>query len=420
MNINRIPSLRFCGAVVFVIALNFLLISCKQDNAASNPAVAAPNNPTPVNNSIPKTPGVVVDPPDNPSTAAKIELGRHLFFDKQMSVDGSTSCGSCHQPQHGFSDIFPTSMGMDQQHGNRNAPALANVAYNTAFTWDGRFKTLEAHAPGPIFNSLEMGNNFTNDASKQDSVPSGYNSAPGNNDTNFLFRRLLGSGDSATSFRKDIHGVSYHDLLSQAWGLVTIKTSTDGGKTFTSKTGIFFTMDIIAKSIAAFERTFISTQSDFDKYNNGDQTVFKFNPEALHGFQLFTDVNGANCVSCHSGYSFTDQQFHDNGIGINQQGDKGRFGITNLQSDVGKFKTPSLRNVALTAPYMHDGRFATLDEVLRNYNTGGTHSVNQDSKVKALNLSDQDVADIIEFLKTLTDNNFVSQGTGKFANPWGN
>jgi cytochrome c peroxidase len=187
-------------------------------------------------------------------------------------------------------------------------------------------------------------------------------------------------------------------------------------------------MDRIAKSIAAFERTFISTQSTFDKYNNGDASVLKNNPEAVHGLQLFTDVNGANCISCHSGYNFTDQQFHDNGIGINntmkQQGpDKGRSAVTKNSVNDFQFKTPSLRNVALTAPYMHDGRFETLGEVLANYQSGGKGTTPyQDqriTRIKSLNLSNGDVADIIAFLKTLTDDTFVTDKAGKLSNPWG-
>jgi cytochrome c peroxidase len=274
---------------------------------------------------------------------------------------------------------------------------------------------LEEHAPGPIFNSVEMGNNFSTTA--RDTVPSGYNSGPGPNDTNFLFKRLMGDRDSANFSRKDINGVSYFDLLNKAWG--PVKVTTDGGKTWVTK--VAFTLDIIAKSIATFERTIISTQSEFDKYNNGDQIIFKYNPYAVHGMQLFTDTKGANCISCHSGYNFTDQKFHDNGIGINQGSDKGRFNISNDLNDVGKFKTPSLRNVALSAPYMHDGRFATLDQVLQNYNKGGIHRTdNTDQNIKPLNLSDADVSDIIEFLKTLTDNNFVTDKAAKFSNPWQN
>ena len=178
-----------------------------------------------------------------------------------------------------------------------------------------------------------------------------------------------------------------------------------------------FSLDLIAKSIACFERTFISTQSKFDKYNNGDESVFKYNPEAMHGMQLFADVNGANCISCHSGYNFTDQQFHNNGLGAGQKNDSGRSVISNNAYDSYKFKTPSLRNVALSGPYMHDGRLRTLNDVMAFYRSGGnTNAANKDPKIRKLNLSDQDASDIIEFLKTLTDDKFTTNTA--FANPW--
>ena len=406
MNIHRIPFLRIGSVVVFAFALTSLLASCKQANTAVDPGSNQPG--TPVNTSIPKSPGAIVDPVDNPSSPAKIELGRHLFYDKSLSVDGSTSCGSCHDVGSGLADKrgLATSMGFENQMGIRNAPALANVAFNTSFTWDGKFASLEAHAQGPIFNSLEMGNNFSIDGrdstGNTDTVGSGYNSKPGPHDTLFLFKRLNGRPG-------DLNGKSYPDMFIAAWGSADIS------------------MDRIAKSIAAFERTFISTQSTFDKYNNGDASVLKYNPEAIHGLQLFTDVNGANCISCHSGYNFTDQQFHDNGIGITstinrQTADKGRSAVTKKSSDDYAFKTPTLRNIALTGPYMHDGRYTSLDQVLANYRNGGQGTPNQDpriTKIKSANLSDQDVADIISFLKTLTDNPFVTDKTGKLSNPWG-
>jgi len=371
------------------------LASCAKQDAMIDPGVASnPGNPQ-----IPKSPGTIITPADNsmsdPKFAARVELGKHLFFDKQISVDGSTSCSSCHDPSIGFADLrgLATSMGFSQRMGTRNAPTLTNVAYNTIFTWDGRFPTLEQHAPGPIFNQLEMGNNFT--TSVQDTVPSGYNSGPGPNDTLFLFKRLNGRGNDNT-------GKNYPQLFIAAWGDTQIS------------------MDRIAKSIASFERTFISTNSTFDRFNTGDQSAYKYNPQALHGFQLFTDANGANCVGCHSGYNFTDQQFHNNGIGIGSDRDSGRMNITKKASDIFAFKTPSLRNVALTAPYMHDGRFKTLKDVLNNYNLGGTVPtvVNKDSKIHPLNLSDADMSDIIAFLQTLTDDKFTVNPN--FANPWNN
>jgi cytochrome c peroxidase len=391
MKNSPVSFLRSVGAGIMMLAL----ASCAKQDAMTGPGTTSPGN-----SPIPKSPGTIIVPAYNQMTAAKIELGRHLFFEKQLSVDGTTSCGSCHDPGIGFADMrgLATSMGFEHQMGTRNAPSLANIAYNSFLTWDGRFQSLEAHAPGPIFNQLEMGNNFS--TSPRDTVPSGYNSGPGPNDTLFLFKRLMGKG-------ADINGKNYSDLFMAAYGVSEPSN-----------------MAMLTNAIACFERTFISTNSTFDRFNNGDQSAYKYNPKALHGFQLFTDAKGANCVSCHAGYSFTDQQFHDNGIGHSTlidsgKGDIGRAGITKKDEDRFAFKTPSLRNVALTAPYMHDGRFKTLNDVLDHYNKGGVGSKtdnNQDQRVRPLNLSQEDISDIIAFLTTLNDDKFTVNTS--FANPW--
>jgi len=393
----HVPSLRRYG--VLVIAFAFLLTSCKQGSDAASPAsTTTPDDPVTVNPSIPNNPGMIVYPPDNPSTAAKIELGKHLFFDKSLSVDNSTSCASCHTPGDGFADSrgLSTSQGFSRRMGTRNAPALANVAYRSVITWDGKFKTLEEHALAPMFNNIEMGNNFSSTGA--DPVTSGYyHSDVGQNDTNFLFKRLSGRG-------KDAVGKTYADLFIAAWGSSAV-----------GPTGV--SLDHLAKSIASFERTFISTGSTFDRYNKGDRSAYKFNPKALHGFQLFTDPQKANCIGCHSGYDFTDQQFHNNGIGAGVKDDSGRSDITHNVADAYKFRTPPLRNVALSAPYMHDGRLKTLQDVMAFYNNGGKANViNKDPKIRPLNLSGDDISDIIEFLKTLTDESFTTNST--FNNPW--
>jgi len=415
MSITIVPASRFLGIVCLVMSVS-LLSGCSKQDTVTPPVTPNPGggNP-PIVSPIPKTPPAIAYPADNKplDINAEIELGRHLFFDKQMSVDGSTSCASCHQPHNGFSDVFPVSTGMQGQHGTRNAPTLTNVAFNSAFTWDGKFPSLEKHAPGPMFNSLEMGNNFTNgqDSSGADTVSNGYNSKPGNNDTLFLFARLDGNQNSRVvhqadpySKRTDVNGSNYYGLLMAAWGDPT------------------FSLDHIAKSIAAYERTFVSTSTPFDRYNAGDQTAM--NSYALHGFQLFIDQSGANCVSCHSGYNFTDQQFHNNGGAAPSTTDIGRASITKQDSDKYKFKTPTLRNVSLTKPYFHNGSVdassatQALNAVVSNYNKGGVHSANQDTRIKPLNLSDQDVSDIVEFLNELKDSGFGYDQ--RSMSPWGN
>jgi len=412
---NSNTSLHFLSAAFLVV----FLASCKQDSGTLvNPPVGSgnPGGNQPGVSPIPKTPGTIVSPANNPvddpKFAARVELGRHLFYDPAFAVDGSTSCASCHSPGAGFSDPRSneaTSMGFQNRMGTRNAPALANIGYYIAITWDGKFKTLEDHALAPIFNNIEMGNNFS--ATGNDPITTGYyHSDPGANDTLFLFARLDGSNTrnhgltDQNSTKRDKNGNNYYALLNNAWG-----TST-------------FSLDLIQKSIACFERTFVSTQSTFDRYNKGDVSVFKYNPEAIHGFQLFTDTAKANCIGCHNGYNFTDQKFHNNGLytmasPITQKYDSGRVGISKDPADAFKFRTPGLRNVALSAPYMHDGRKTTLADVLDFYNRGGDPGVtNKDSKIKKLNLTDQDMSDIIEFLKTLSDPQFTSNGA--YANPW--
>jgi len=418
MKNHHLASLQSFCRVGFVFFVAALFASCTKQNAVeTTPVVPTPDpGTTPINSPIPKSAGMFIVPANNPmndpKTPARIELGRHLFFDKALSVDGSTSCASCHNPGMGFSDPrgMATSIGFEGRQGTRNAPALANVAYNTFYTWDGKFQTLEDHALAPIFNNIEMANNFS--ATGADPISTGYyHSDPGANDTLFLFGRIDGRQARTqvadpNSTKTDINGKNYYALLQAAWGSST------------------FSLDIIQKSIACFERTFISTQSTFDRFNTGDPSAYKYNPEALHGFQLFTDVQRTNCIGCHSGYNFTDQQFHNNGLAprttINGKIDSGRVGISKDPNDAFKFRTPSLRNVALSAPYMHDGRLQTLEDVMAFYKTGGNSGApNRDPKIKpSLNLNDQDVADIIEFLKTLSDPKFTTNSA--YVSPWSN
>jgi cytochrome c peroxidase len=418
---------RFSG-VIFVLGTAFFLASCSNHDTAIDA-----NGNAPIISPIPKTPPVIAYPADNRplDVQAEIELGRHLFYDKQMSVDGSTSCASCHQVQNGFADVLEFSTGFQNQHGMRNAPGLTNVAYNTSFAWDGKFSSLEKHALAPMFNSVEMGNNFsTGKDAARDTLSGTYNSKPGNNDTLLLFGRLDGFPGIRSAIaepcspRKDLQNNTYYMLIKKAWGPVTIPATTDGGQTKTTMTTIAYTMDIIARSIAAFERTIISNSSSFDRYNSGDQAAMS--PPAIHGFQLFIDPSKANCVSCHSGYNFTDQQFHNNGTVLTSHIDIGRAGLTKQDSDRYTFKTPSLRNVSLTRPYMHDGHIGVnasdarvaLTAVINNYNAGGNHSKNQDARIRPLYLSDQDVSDIVEFLMQLQNGGFGSNTS--LSNPWGN
>lgn len=378
MNTRLSPVRRF-GLLVCCL----LLGACNKD---------LPNEPKAITNiqgsdrtisPIPTRPGAMFIPSDNPMTAEKIALGKYLFFDKALGVpftqNGKTTgiaCASCHSPEHAFSDNVSISPGINGLVGKRNAPSLVNTGYNRYYTWDGRYYTFEAHALSPIFNAVEMGNNINPDSL----LFADYAANPGSNDSTVLFNRLLNA-----------HPSEYKTLLTKAYGEPT------------------FTLDRIVKALACFERTIVSTGSAFDQYNkylhNEAGGVSAINESAKRGFALFIDSTKTNCVSCHSGYLFTNGSIVNNGL-AEENNDKGRIMVTYNPAHRLQFKIPTLRNVAVTAPYMHDGRFATLEEVLDHYIKGGSHnSENVDPRIRPLNLTSTDVQDIIAFLRTLTDNN---------------
>lgn len=370
--------------IVFCFSVeSLLMVGCKNQSEPitsttnNNGTPDDPNGTPDVISPIPKDLPAMVIPANNPMTPEKIELGRHLFWDTRLSVNNTVSCGSCHNPARGFSDPNENSVspGVFQKRGKRNAMALTNVAFNQHYVWDGRFKTLEDHAPGPIFNPDEMG--FSDGTNKDSS--GGYSPT---GDTTILFRTLDGEP-------------KYNIMFKKAFGDAKITTNR------------------IALAIASFERTIVSHSSAFDRYNNGDKSAL--NVYAKRGFALFIDPNKANCVGCHNGANFSDGEFHSTGLETEYK-DKGRFSITKDQNDIGKFRTPSLRNVALTAPYTHDGSYKDIESLIRNYAVGGKHNANQDPLVKARTLSDQDVADIAAFLHTLTDETFAANKA--FTNPW--
>lgn len=284
-------------------------------------------------------------PAANAQFDAKVELGKLLFFDSRLSKDGSISCASCHVPAAGFSDPRQFSLGVGGKKGGRNAPPVLNAAYNHVQFWDGRAGSLEEQALGPMQNPIEMANTLEQAVKKLSKVK-GYQTR---------FQAVFGHGPSA---------------------------------------------DGIAQAIAAFERTLISTNSPFDRYIAGDKSAMS--EAAQRGLALFQGK--AKCVLCHNGPNFTDNKFHN--IGVPQVGplkeDLGRYNVTKRNSDRGAFKTPSLRSVALTAPYMHTGGFKTLEEVMQFYDKGGETVQGKDMLMTALNLTDQEEQDLIAFLKSLT------------------
>jgi len=284
-------------------------------------------------------------PAYNLQTDAKVELGKLLFFDTRLSKGNAISCAFCHNPGTGWADARQFSVGVGGGQGGRQAPTVLNTGYQAVQFWDGRAGSLEEQALGPIQNPIEMAETLPNVVKKLGAVP----------EYKARFKAVFGTDVSAEG---------------------------------------------VARAIAAFERTVVSTNSAFDKHQAGDKAAM--GEAAVRGLALFTGK--ARCALCHNGPNFTDNRFHN--LGVPQAGplkeDVGRYAVTRQDQDRGAFKTPTLRSVALTAPYMHDGVFKTLEEVIEFYNKGGEAVPGKDVFMTPLNLSDQEKKDLVEFLKALT------------------
>lgn len=327
-------------------------------------------------------------PADNPQTPDKIALGDRLFMDKRFSGDGTVACANCHDPEKVFADGLPVAVGIRDQKGSRHAPTVVNAAYYEQQFWDGRRPSLEEQAKDPFLNPVE-------------------------------------------------HGLTSHDQI-----LAVVRADPSyvaAFKTVFAVDASAITIDHVVKAIAAFERTVISGDSPFDRYlYGGDETAMS--EAAIRGLQIYRTK--ARCQDCHkidqSFATFTDNEFHNIGVGFKRIQDKfmplagklrkdrkpmeeidiailsnpelaelGRFVVTLRPSDIGRFKTPTLRNVAVTAPYMHDGSQKTLEEVIDFYDQGGEKNPVLDSGIRPLNLTDQEKADLVEFLKALTSPQFA-------------
>jgi cytochrome c peroxidase len=284
-------------------------------------------------------------PRDNPYSAAKTDLGRYLYFDGRLSADGTVSCASCHAPEHGFTDGAPVSTGIRGQKGGRSAPTVINRVYSLAQFWDGRAGTLEEQAKGPMANPIEMGNTHEAVVAKLQSI------------------------------------AGYRPLFAKAFGSEEI------------------TIDRVAQAIACFERTVLSGNAPYDRYKAGDKKAMS--AAQVRGMKVFFDR--AQCDRCHEGSNFTLNAYANLGVGTDKPDpDVGRFAVTRDARDWGVFKTPTLREIEHTAPYMHDGSLQTLDEVVEFYNKGGISNKNLDANIKPLHLSDQEKGDLVAFLKALS------------------
>ncbi|MFN4259189.1 MAG: cytochrome-c peroxidase [Gemmataceae bacterium] len=290
-------------------------------------------------------------PEDNPYTPDKAELGRLLYFDKRLSSDGTISCASCHEPDKAFTDGMAVSTGIGGQKGDRSAPTVINRAYSTLQFWDGRASSLEDQAKGPIANPIEMTNEKTEEAAHRTCV----------------------------------------ERLKMVPGYVKRFEDVFGTKDFT--------IDHVAQAIATFERTVLSGNAPFDRYKAGDKEAMT--AAQIRGMDVF--FKKAACDACHIGFNFTDGSFANIGIGMDKPNpDWGRYLVTKREFEKGAFKTPTLREIEHTAPYMHDGSMKTLEEVVEHYNKGGIKNPHLDQRMKPLNLTDQEKKDLVEFLKALS------------------
>ena len=300
-------------------------------------------------------------PENNPLTEEGIALGKKLFYDPILSVDSTKSCSSCHLPQFSFNDPKAFSQGVNGKLSLRSSMPLINLTFTkNGFFWDGRVNTLEEQALHPVEDPNEMNHKWVD-----------------------LEKILQNHPDYPKQFRK-------------AFG---VKNTNE------------ITRDLVAKALAQFQRTIISGNSKYDKIIRGEAF---FTDLELYGFNMFLDedpnVKDAECGHCHSIPLGTADQFFNNGLveapSMNEFKDFGRGKVTNVIIDRGKFKAPTLRNVTLTAPYMHDGRFKTLDEVIDHYSSGGKSSPNKDPLLYPLNLTSFEKRALKAFIETLVDTSF--------------
>ncbi len=341
--------------VAIVITVFVVVASCRKDAILFAPTPQTLQVPNSLPSNFPKP-----LPSNNPQTKEGIALGRKLFYDNILSVNNTQNCGSCHNQAFAFTDNGKAlSRGIDGSIGDRNSMPLMNLLWNKTFFWDGRTATLEEQALQPIEDIREMKNSV-------DSVIKKLNEHP-----------------------------EYPALFYKAFGNGVVNRNNLG------------------KAIAQFERTLISGNSRYDQILANPNDADTFTAQELRGYLLFTNDNpktGGDCIHCHTiGSTFSDYDFKNNGLDAVIT-DEGRKKVTSLQSDLGKFKTPSLRNISLTAPYMHDGRFATLEQVLDHYNKDFHQADNTDPVmlVQSKNrLTKNNIKDIVAFLQTLTDSTFI-------------
>ena len=303
------------------------------------------------------SPKAMPAPADNPSTPQRVALGEKLFFDARLSIHGRTSCSSCHLPERGWADGVPRSLRFMGQPTPRNSQSVVNAGFSeTAYNWDGKNKSLEQQATGS----------------------QGFNGATGGG------AKEIGIDDPNLGIER-IKGIAgYQALFAAAYPGEPITQASAG------------------KAIAAFERTLISRNTPFDRWVEGNANAMT--PTQVNGLRVFLDPAKGNCAGCHAAPHFSDKGFHN--VGLKQYGepdaDLGRYKVQAVDAMKGAFKTPGLRDVEATAPYVHDGSVATLKEVVAHYARGGDVKTNLSPQIKPLPLTGQEQEDLVEFLRALS------------------
>ena len=324
----------------------------RAQSAAAGKSVQPVGKPLEIKNPLGLPP--VPIPADNPPTEDTIALGRRLYYDPVLSSDQTISCASCHAPQFAFSDNRPVSEGVGNKLGTRHAPTVINSAYSSLQFWDGRAGSLEEQAVGPMANPVEMAHTLDGVVKRLQTDP------------------------------------NYPAMFKKAWGTDQI------------------TIDMVAKSIASFERTVIAGDSPFDRFMYGHDST-AMSPVAQRGLMVFMNKKKGNCEACHAieqDYAlFTDNKFHNLGVGADARGnlsDVGRYAITKKDDDMGCFKTPTLRNLTNRGPYMHDGSFPTVKDTLGHYIGGGNWNAHLDKEIHSLDaLTSEERDDLLQFLDAL-------------------
>lgn len=340
----RKKTMRWVGGVAAGVIAGVMGMAA---TSVTGESAGSPAGPAPAAQEVPlglEDPAAYI-PADNPQTAKKIELGRLLFFDKRLSKTNTVACANCHMPGLAFTDGQAVSMGINRLQGGRSAPTAINRVFSKAQFWDGRAQTLEEQSTGPFINPVEHG--F------------------------FDYDEMTAKMKKLSGYRKLFEEV-FHDEITEK---------------------------NIGKAIASFQRTLISGNSPADRFDFGGEEQ-ALSDSAKRGLELFRGK--ARCTRCHSGFNFSDEKFHNLGIGWDTNTvDLGRYMVTKNPEDIGAFKTPTLREISRTAPYMHDGRFGTLEEVVDFYNQGGIKNPHLDNTLIPLELTVEEKRDVVAFLRSL-------------------